>query len=908
MQLWFADCETYAHDYLWVFKRQEDGEVRGFWNDSEGVRDFLYSEQPVLCGFNFRDYDSQILKATMLDWSPEEINHLSQTIIQFEDRSIAWALFDGQPWVTLPPIIDVFHDIVPKKSLKEIEGHIGMSIEESSVPFDIERELTDDERDEVYAYCLHDVEATEAFYDLRYDYIKAKSDLCEMRGIDPLMMLKHTNARIVSEVLGAETYEHPHDPDDRYEIPENIDLTAIPMQIQEFVLGFHGQNCEGTVEPIEFMFHGCPTVVGLGGIHAAIPSYQETATKDRIILLQDIGSFYPSLIINNGYMSRAVSDPSIYKQFYDARMTAKKTGDKATAEAAKLVLNTTYGTFKDGYNRLYDPMQGTRVCLSGQLYVLDLIEQLHRNVPSMQVIQLNTDGWVISCNKDDRPRVDEAVEAWSERTGFTVDTSEVEKIVQANVNNYVMRTLDGKVKTKGGVVAKYAGGDFKSNSATIIDKAVVDYLLDGVPIAETVEACDDSARFQIIAKAGQTFQKVVHETSIVRACEHEYKRGVCVNCGINRKQVAYECQECEVQRCNRVYATTDKTYGGIFKVKMEDGQETGRSKIPLTPEHCLIDNENRFEKGLTTLDKSWYIALAKKKAHEFITRDKKERDQMAETAEPNNELQKEDAPKPTRRATTKKTEPVEVSIPTFKERLLSLQKDMAGVAESVEFDGVVTNISYEYADTQQYKKRLAALCSKYDLIFKLDIYTSWLGVVSPDGKTPTYGAQADGHVTISAVEADEFETYAISGFGSNVQAGYCFGVAQTNALRNFILNNWLLDNKGREGDDQAMNSGASFTSGSGGSGYVAPAEKAGMKAALVAEGKNEYATKMFAEALYTAIMAARAVEGHKTFGAKMLSEHFEKDGTPKLREDGNSTMKKTAAVTGLGKAEEITNG
>jgi len=837
----------------------------------------------------------------MLDWSPEDIHEISTTIIENEDKTVVWGLFSGT-WVTLPPIIDLWPDIVPRKSLKAIEGNIGMPIMESSVPFDIDRELTDDERDEVFTYCLHDVAATEALYDLRYDYIKAKSDLCEMRGIDPLTMLRHTNARIVSEVLGAVKYEHPHDPNDRYAIPDNIDQTAIPADIVEFVTGFHGYNCEGTVEPIEFMFHGCPTVVGLGGIHAAIPSYQETASEDRIILLQDIGSFYPSLIINNGYMSRAVSDPSIYKQFYDARMKAKKTGDKATAEAAKLVLNTTYGTFKDGFNRLYDPMQGTRVCLSGQLYILDLIEQLHRNVPSMQIIQLNTDGWLISCDRSDRERIDEAVEAWSERTGFTVDTTEVQKIVQANVNNYVMRTLDGKIKTKGGVVAKYAGGDFKSNSATIIDKAVVDYLLDGIPIEETVEGCDDLERFQIIAKAGQTFQKVVHQ---------EY---------YPNEESAANPIEVEVQRCNRVYATTDIWMGGIFKVKMEAldlttfgdthsrsvlGKEVGRSKIPLTPEHCILDNENSFEKGLTTLDKSWYSTLAKKKAREFITRDKKEKDQMADTKEPTNEIA--DKPTPTRRATTKKTEPVEVPAPSFKDRLLSLQIDMAKVAETVEFDGVVNSISYEYADTQQYKKRLAALCSKYGLIFKVDFYTTWLGVITPESKTPSYGAQADGTATITNVVSEEYETYSISGFGSNVQAGYCFGVAQTNALRNFILNNWLLDNKGREGDDQAMNGGASFTSGSTG-GYVAPAEKAGMKADLVAEKKNENATKMFAEALYVAIMAARDVEGHKTFGAKMLSEHFEKDGTPKLGEDGHSTMKKSAAQVGMTKAEEITNG
>lgn len=445
--LYFSDSETFAHDNLWCFVRQSDGRTFSFWNDPEGVQEFVEVMKPVLCGFNFRDYDSHILKATLLGWSPEEIKVVNDTIIGQEDRTLVWALFNESPWVTLPPIIDLFHDIVPRKSLKEIEANIGMSIVESSVPFDIERPLTPEERDEVLRYCLHDIEATAALYDLRYDYLKAKADLCELRGIDPLTMLKHTNARVVSEVLEAARMEdHPFE---TYTVPANVDVTAIPEDVLDFVRSIDTENCESNDVDVEFLFHDCPTKVGLGGIHGAVPSYKETSGKmcpsgeDRIILLQDIGSYYPSLIIQNGYMSRAVADPSIYERFYEMRMKAKAEGDKATAEAAKLVLNTTYGAMKNQYNKLYDPMNGTNVCLSGQLYIIDIIEQLYRAIPDgLTLIQLNTDGWVISANRCDEGTIHATVAEWSERTGFTVDTHNVEIIVQANVNNYVMRVED----------------------------------------------------------------------------------------------------------------------------------------------------------------------------------------------------------------------------------------------------------------------------------------------------------------------------------------------------------------------------------------------------------------------------------------------------------------------------------
>ena len=133
MELWFSDSEVFAHDTLWVFKRQSDGRIEVFWNDPDGVEQFIFTENPVLCGFNFRDYDAHILKATLLGWSAEDIHNVSQTIIFNDDRTMVWTLFQGHPWIELPPIIDLFHDIVPRKGLKEIEGNIGMSIEESSV-------------------------------------------------------------------------------------------------------------------------------------------------------------------------------------------------------------------------------------------------------------------------------------------------------------------------------------------------------------------------------------------------------------------------------------------------------------------------------------------------------------------------------------------------------------------------------------------------------------------------------------------------------------------------------------------------------------------------------------------------------------------------------------------------------
>lgn len=899
--LFFADFEVFAHDWLFCAKRQSDGKVVGFWNDPDEMHDFIEAFDPVLCGFNFRDYDSYILKGVLLGWTPQQIKIVNDTIIENDDRTMTWRLFNDSPWVTLPPVIDLFHDISPRKGLKELEAMMGLSIVESSVPFNIDRPLTTSEREsvevlvlrdvndlsereEVARYCFHDIEATEQLYGLRFGYLKSKTALCESVGIDPLTMLKHTNARVVSEVLEAQRLgEHPFE---TYEVPDNVDRTAIPAEVLAFVESINTENCMDNTQGVEFMFHDCPTVVGLGGIHAAVPKYKETASDERVILLQDIGSYYPSLIINNGYMSRAVPDASAYDEFYRMRMKAKADGDTDAADAAKLVLNTTYGAMKDSYNKLFDPMQATRVCLSGQVYLLDLIEQLFRHVCSMQLIQLNTDGWVVSCERSELHMIERWVEKWQERTGFTVDSNMVDVIVQANVNNYVMRTVDGKVKAKGGVVACHDGPDLFyhmpqiiRNNNTIIDHAVTEYLLNDTSIEQTIAECDDLERFQIIAKAGRTFQKVVHYVGLIVDT---------------------------VQRCNRVYATTDETYGGIFKLKIEDGEEVGRSKIPLTPEHCFIDNDGT-KMSLTMLDRSWYVALATKKAHEFITRDKKERDQMANAKESTNELKDEDK-KPAPRSRAKKEAAPEAPAPIpmkdipFRERLLALQVAMFDAATSVSFDKAQSfgGKSSDYADTQQYKKRLAVKCSELGLVFGLDIQnTEFLGVITPEDKAkPEYAAVVEGEARISDAYSDEVEWYGVSGTGVNVTPGHCIGVAQTSLLRGFILNNFLLDNMGRDGDDVAMNNGAPT------GGYVPPGEKAQIKQDIVSEKAEEakYAPELFMVALREQIIEAQKFD--ETFGTTMLSKHYNEDGTPKI-EKGKSTMLKATAVKGMTKAESI---
>lgn len=56
------------------------------------------------------------------------------------------------------------------------------------------------------------------------------------------------------------------------------------------------------------------------------------------------------------------------------------------------------------YNDLYDPLMGRSVCITGQLLLLELSVHLTRECPTLKIIQLNTDGIMVSFDNSDEAK------------------------------------------------------------------------------------------------------------------------------------------------------------------------------------------------------------------------------------------------------------------------------------------------------------------------------------------------------------------------------------------------------------------------------------------------------------------------------------------------------------------------
>ena len=261
----------------------------------------------------------------------------------------------------------------------------------------------------------------------------------------------------------------------------------------------------------------------------------------------------------------------------------------ASANALKLLCYTTYGAMLNKYNDLYDPLMGRSVCISGQLYLLELAEHCFQEIESLRIVQLNTDGIMVECHPKDLGKLDEICEEWQTRTGFELETDSVIRIAQKDVNNYVEAQPDGSTKAKGSYLVKGiapAGAFNINNSCCIVATALKEYYVNGAPVEDTINGCDDIFQFQIIAKAGVKYREAYH---------------------------LVDGEQVPVQRVNRVYATADERYGKLFKVKAENDST---AKIEMLPEHCIIDNDNHLT--IADVDKQFYIDMAKKRVNDFL--------------------------------------------------------------------------------------------------------------------------------------------------------------------------------------------------------------------------------------------------------------------------------------------------
>jgi hypothetical protein len=471
-QLLFYDIEVYKYDAFIVFKNAEKKLLRVFRNNFTKLAEFI--EGKTLVGFNNYYYDDKIL-TYMLDLKPVKlIKKLNDEIINGDDVSY---LRNRKNFSSL----DVFQQIdVSMPSLKKIEGNMGRMILESSVPFTIDRPLTEEEFNEALAYCMYDVDTTIDVYKKRIkSYFMPKQQLIEMLGRPEA--IKWNTTTISANLL----LNKPLPKWANIRVSEEM-LQLVPEAVKKLWL----EKEKGSVTIKEF---GNEVQFGFGGLHGA----HETIKRVEKVKLLDVKSMYPNIILLLNVLATASAK---YKSILDQRLQVKHT-DKILSDALKLILNSVYGNLKNKYSTLYNPKAAISVCVYGQIALYELCKRL---APFATIININTDGVAFIPHDN---KYEAAYKEWEKEFLLDLEEKEYDLFIQKDVNNYIGIKGD-KLECKGGDVNRYPEEAlFKNNNARILDIALVNKLVHGKDILETIEEnLQQPHLFQYILKAGGTYQ------------------------------------------------------------------------------------------------------------------------------------------------------------------------------------------------------------------------------------------------------------------------------------------------------------------------------------------------------------------------------------------------------------------
>lgn len=608
----FFDFEVFKYDWLAVFIDMTNQEKHVIVNDKKALTD-LYNRnvKNIWVGFNIKHYDQYIMKGIMLGMDPKYIN--DQIIIHEKE---GWSL--SREFSKIPMIM---YDVFGSRGfgLKTLEGFMGSNIKETDVDFRIDRKLTQKEIEMSIQYCTHDVEETIKVFMERINDFNSQYDLVKTFDL-PLSCLGDSGAHLVSKVLECE--RHSYDDEFDFYVLPHIQIKKYKEVIDWF------NSIKGNPENLSYkdyysqsfitMVAGIPHTFGFGGLHGAPGNIKVKKNGEKVIESTphhykgalyhvDVNNYYPSILIAHQLVTRSATNNK-YAEVYETRKQLKmKQLAAKTKEEAKMykkkqspykqLLNALSGAMKDKNNKAYDPRNNNLMCMNGQLMLLDLIEHLEAGIPDFILIQSNTDGLIVQIPDTDEAfeKMDDICYDWETRCStnlcsITLATDQIREIFQKDVNNYLWIDIDGEVERKGAYLKELSTLDY---DLPIVNEALVNYMVDRIPLRDTIYKCDELIKFQKLVKLSDAYEYV------------EY----------NGKRYDYKCY--------RVFASKNSGDGKILKVKNKLNKKTGEysyvgEKFANSPDNCFIYNDDvKGVKVPDKLDYSWYLSVAQERLKDF---------------------------------------------------------------------------------------------------------------------------------------------------------------------------------------------------------------------------------------------------------------------------------------------------
>lgn len=509
------DVETLPNLLTFVFQNVDEPDqvlefvVFGDRDDRPKMLEWLQESRPELVGFNNYWFDDLILAAVGLfpQATPEPFYELAQKLIANRKDEIRF-------WSQITKVrdelagIDLLQLLGSRNvSLKEIAGKLGLPVVEMPVPHD--KPVPPDKLETVLAYNRMDVEVTTALYHELAGVIETRRGIGREFGVNALSCSDSVLAnRILDRLHGRPKTQGTHrtriDLEDiisgklRFETPEFGDLLRDLRS-----LSLSKENGFSFSKRVRFGFNSYK--MGTGGIHSEDSPGTFRNDAGRLVDA-DVTSYYPQIMLQNEIYPEHLDRGFLkfFRELVDARIKAKREGDKIRADGLKITINATFGKLNSEYFWLYDPRAFFAVTINGQLFLLDLIEKLE--LAGISVLSANTDG--VLCQV--RPQLETAysavVDEWQSRTGFELEFGDLDLYVRRDVNNYVSRTVDGRIKTKG--VFSEERNLREAYRAPIIARALVQYFTQGIKPEETIDSEPNVLPFCYVFKPEKSFEMI----------------------------------------------------------------------------------------------------------------------------------------------------------------------------------------------------------------------------------------------------------------------------------------------------------------------------------------------------------------------------------------------------------------
>lgn len=510
----FVNVESYPNYFLITFKlhtqnkfiQLECGEGRSFNN--QFLSWLMHSYKTV--GFNSLNYDLLMIWLAYHRQDAEILKDATNDLILRGMRD--YELKKEYKFKTFQTShIDLIKVAPLKGSLKLYGARLHTkSIQEQ--PFDVDKELTEFEIEELKKFNCNQLCITQDLFDFMKERLDLRESLTNEYHID---VMSKSDAQIAEAIIAQEVsklngkrVERPTiEPGTvyRYSVPHYLSYATEPMQEllgrirqAKFVLGDYGRMVSPPELEIPAKIGDNYYSLGIGGLHSKDKCKAYVAGNGKKIKDFDVTSYYPRSILNMQLypIGHGPNFLKIYDGFRLQRIDAKKNKLFTKDKGLKIFLNGVSGKFSDPYSTMYSPANTIQMNITGQLAILMLAEMFECN--EIEVISANTDGITVYYDETDEEKVKYWSEYWQKITDYQLEDVEYKAYYARDVNAYFAVKLDGKVKIKGpySEVGSQSGTKLDTNPTVLICTDAVEALLSkGAPIEETIKNCKDFTRF-----------------------------------------------------------------------------------------------------------------------------------------------------------------------------------------------------------------------------------------------------------------------------------------------------------------------------------------------------------------------------------------------------------------------------